>query len=42
MRVSKKQTQLSLDSLPDECFFEILHHVTGGHERGGSTCISRR
>lgn len=32
----------SIDSLPDECLFEILRRVQGGKERISSACVSKR
>lgn len=41
---SKRQQQLarSIDSLPDECLFEILRRLPGGRERSVSACVSKR
>lgn len=45
-RVEKKlrlqEQQRSLDSLPDECLYEILRRLPGNRERSNSACVSKR
>lgn len=38
----KQAEKPSIDSLPDECLFEILRRVQGGKERISSACVSKR
>ncbi|WOL14088.1 EIN3-binding F-box protein 1-like [Canna indica] len=38
----KKQQPRSIDTLPDECLFEILRRLPGDKERSNSACVSKR
>ncbi|KAJ6844316.1 uncharacterized protein M6B38_291980 [Iris pallida] len=38
----QQQQQQSVDSLPDECLFEILRRLAGARERSVSACVSKR
>ncbi|KAG6538984.1 hypothetical protein ZIOFF_004136 [Zingiber officinale] len=37
-----KQRPRSIDTLPDECLFEILRRLSGDKERSNSACVSKR
>ncbi|XP_042401699.1 EIN3-binding F-box protein 1-like [Zingiber officinale] len=37
-----KQQPRSIDTLPDECLFEILRRLPGDKERSNSACVSKR
>ncbi|KAG6498641.1 hypothetical protein ZIOFF_038362 [Zingiber officinale] len=38
----KKHQPRSIDTLPDECLFEILRRLPGDKERSNSACVSKR
>ncbi|CAL9182903.1 unnamed protein product, partial [Musa hybrid cultivar] len=38
----EKQQPRSIDTLPDECLFEILRRLPGDKERSNSACVSKR
>ncbi|KAK1282126.1 EIN3-binding F-box protein 2 [Acorus calamus] len=39
---SPKELPRSIDSLPDECLFEVLRRLPGDNERSISACVSKR
>ncbi|KAJ3691922.1 hypothetical protein LUZ60_012272 [Juncus effusus] len=41
-QIHQQKTQPSIDSLPDECLFEILRRLAGARERCASACVSKR
>ncbi|KAJ7958774.1 EIN3-binding F-box protein 1 [Quillaja saponaria] len=38
----EQKRQTAIESLPDECLFEIFSRLSGGEERSACACVSRR
>ncbi|RWW58642.1 hypothetical protein BHE74_00034471 [Ensete ventricosum] len=41
-KIANEKLQRSIDTLPDECLFEILRRLPGDKERSNSACVSKR